>query len=232
MSAIFVDSNSSEFYNTYKLYREYINFTENYSYKKWMKLPDKYKAAALYCQFYNEITLAWYKVKTSWSIEEEGVECINQYLIKNVEKIKKDQKRFTPQYIYTVAYNCLYCLCIDESKNKERYYKEVSQDFSVSDDESMCWFDILGDNFDFEQEEDKENIRDFFNSLDEDIQIYLDYILGNITDCQVCRKLKKLGIIDGNTKDEVYRHSVLKSFEIDSSNKIKHEINIYFNLRV
>lgn len=231
MPSIFVDSASSEFYNTYKLYREYIGFDDSYSYKKWLKLPDKYKAAALYCQFYNEITLAWHKVKTSWSIEEEGIECINQYLLKNVEKIKKDKKRYTPQYIYTVAYNCFYCLCIDNSKNKERYNNETCEEFSANNDD-VSWFDFIGEYNDFEDVREKEELINFINSLDEDLQIYIDYILGNITDCQVCRKLKKLGLISGNTKDSSYRKFVMNEFEKYAPAKIKNCIIIKFEQQI
>lgn len=190
MKTIYIDSNSA-FYSTYKLYRDYIGYTKALTHKQWNKLPDNFKAAALYVQFYNEITLAWYKVKTMWSIEEEGVEVINQYLIKNVPKIEVDKKRFTPQYIYKVSYNCLYCLCIDPSKNKDRYYNEVSDVFSC-DDEDVSWFDLIGNEIDFDDDIFEEFVRDYINTLDEAFQVYIDYVLGSVNLFQTYRKVKKM----------------------------------------
>ncbi len=189
MTAIYVDSNS-EFYNTYKLYREYIGYTEPYSYRAWMKLPENFKAAALYVQFYNEITLAWYKVKTNWSIEEEGVETINQYLIKNVSKIKGDKKRFKPAYIYKVAYNCLYCLCIDPSKNKDRFLKETSAD-SIDFEGEMSWYDFIGVDEDAPHIIESSMLKDYFQNCDNSIQIFIEYVLGECTEYQTYCKIKK-----------------------------------------
>lgn len=228
MSVVFANSNS-EFYNTYLLYREYIGYKNELSYKRWMRLPDRFKAAALYVQFYDQITLAWYKVKTRWSIEEEGVEVINQYLIKNVDKIKADKTRFTPAYMYRVAWNCLYCLCIDPSKNKERYYKETSESFSVSDDEDLSWFDIVGENEDFDDLLEDSEISEFFNSVDEDLQCYIAYVLGELTDVQIVQKLKRLKFIDGNTKDPEYRKHIIEKLKEECPIRLRAEINLYFH---
>lgn len=227
MPKVFVNSNS-EFYNTYKLYREYIGFKDDYTYRQWLRLPDKFKAAALYVQFYNEITLAWYKVKTDWSFEEEGVECINQYLIKNVEKIKKDKKRFTPQYIYKVAYNCLYCVCIDPSKNKDRYYSETSETFETGDD-SLSWFDFIGETESYDDEFDVKSIQDFIESLDDDLQIYIQHFLHEISDIQTLRQLKKFGYISGSTRDKDYGQKVLEMFDEYGKNKLKLLIELNLN---
>ena len=207
MSTIFVTSNS-EFYNTYKLYREYIGYKHDYSYRQWLRLPERFKAAALYVQFYNEITLAWYKVKTEWSFEEEGVECINQYLLKNVEKIIADKKRFTPQYIYKVAYNCLYCLCIDPTKNKMRYQSETPSSFNVGDDE-LDWFDYLGEVFDFEEQSIQQSLRNFFDSLDTNLDLYVQYKLGELTEYKLCCKLKAGNYITCNVRDAQSRKQVI-----------------------
>ena len=219
MSTAFVTSNS-EFYNTYKLYRNYIGYSREFDYESWLNLPQKFKAAALYVQFYNEITLAWYKVKTQWSIEEEGVECVNQYLMKNVEKIEKDRKRFTPQYVYTVAYNCLYCLCIDPSKNKDRYYCETPNTFSNGDDE-LDWFDMIGEEVDCEEELNLSYLQNLFEDLDFELQMCVHHLLGELTDYEICRKLKKHGSITGNIKDVEYRSYVLNYLDIWGKAKLR-----------
>ena len=219
---------NSEFYNTYLLYREYIGYKKAFSYKRWMRLPKRFKAAALYVQFYDQITLAWYKVKTKWSIEEEGVETINQYLIKNVKKIEDDPKRFTPAYIYKVAWNCLYCLCIDPTKNKERYYNETPDSFSVSNDDELSWFDIVGQHDDFDKILRDEELSEFFNSVDEELQCYIAYALGELTDTQIVQKLKRLGVIDGNTRDPEYRERIIDDMKMTYPMKLRTEISLYF----
>ena len=227
MSVVFANSNS-EFYNTYLLYREYIGYKEELSYRKWMRLPDRFKAAALYVQFYDQITLAWYKVKTNWSIEEEGVETVNQYLLKNVKKIEEDSKRFTPAYIYKVAWNCLYCLCIDPTKNKERYYNETPESFASSSDDECSWFDFIGEEADFDDIRENAEIADFFNSVDDALQCYIAYVLGELTDVQIVQKLKRLGVIDGNTRDPEYRKLVIEDMQETYPVRLKTEIELYF----
>lgn len=80
------------------------------TYWEWMLIPDDLKAAALYAQFYNSITLAWSKTQRSFIEEEVAVSTFMQYLIKNVEIIKQNRKRFTPNYLYKVAFNAFYPL--------------------------------------------------------------------------------------------------------------------------
>lgn len=225
MSGVY-SSPTSEFYKTYLLYREYIGYKKELSYSRWRRLPERFKAAALFVQFYEQITLAWYKCKTDWSIEEEGVETINQYLLKNVRKIEEDPKRFRPAYIYTVAWNCLYCLCIDPTKNKDRYYNETSESFAVNSDDEISWFDLLGEYENIEENKQQQDLRDFFDSLDEGLQCYIAYVLGELTEVQIVRKLKHLGVIDGNTKDREYRQLVLDDLDKSARIKLKAQIEV------
>ena len=128
-------TSSNQFKETYNLFRGYINYTEEYSYDEWLNSPEEHKVAILYCQFYKEITLAWNKVVSVYSQDTDGVDEVVQYLMKNVDKIKNDSKRFRPQYIYTVAYNCLYCLCRDLNKKKKIYENECSNIVQHNDEE-------------------------------------------------------------------------------------------------
>lgn len=200
MSQVFINSNS-EFYKTLCLYRNYIGYKKPYSYNQWMRLPDNQKAAALYCQFYDQITLAWYKVYTKWSLESEGVSYLVRHLVKNVDKIKNDKKRFKPQYMYKVAWNCLYCVCIDPSKNKDRYYQETSENFYDGETE-RSWFDCIGEDVDFEVASGESLIRTIFSEVNESCEIFIKYILGEINQRRAFLDWKKLGLVDGNSLDK------------------------------
>lgn len=135
-------TSSNQFKETYNLFRGYINYSEEYTYEQWINSPEDHKVAILYCQFYKEITLAWNKVVSVYSQQSDGVDEVIQYLIKNVDKIKQDEKRFRPQYIYTVAYNCLYCLCRDLNKKKKIYENECSN-IIVHNDEELDLFETV-----------------------------------------------------------------------------------------
>lgn len=80
------------------------------TYWEWMLISDDLKAAALYVQFYDTLTLAWIKTQKPFIDEEVAVSTLMQYLIKNVEIIKQNRNRFTPNYLYKVAFNAFYPL--------------------------------------------------------------------------------------------------------------------------
>ena len=133
------------FTDTKKMFAEYLNYKGPLSFEEWMKLNKDQKVAALFVQFYSEITLAWTKVNQFDFIEgEDGVSTMNQYLEKNIARIESDPKRFTPAYIYRVAYNCLYCICHDRKCDKDRYENETSA-VIVKDGEEFNLFDTVAD---------------------------------------------------------------------------------------
>lgn len=103
----------SAFYATYKMFRNYLGYDGPLSYELWLALPEDHKAAGLFVQFYDTISLAWYRLKTPAAIEEDCVSEVIKYLIKNVSKIENDAKRYSPKYIYRVVYNCIYCKSVD-----------------------------------------------------------------------------------------------------------------------
>lgn len=134
------------FHATRNLFRNYLGYTGPLSYDEWMDVDDEDKAAVLYVQFYSQIVLAWNKVKSFYTIEEDGVETILQYLMKNVPIIMNDPKRFTARYIYRVASNCLYCICHDIKRDRDRWELEVSNIQSSGDSEdTFDLFDTLVD---------------------------------------------------------------------------------------
>jgi len=132
-----------EFYTTRNLFRDFTNYQGPLSYEEWLALPEEHKAAVLYLQYFEQITLAWTKLKSVYSLESDGVSEVLQYLNKNVVKISEDAKRFTPAYIYKVSYNCLYCLCRDANRHKRAYENEMSNIVSYGEDE-LDLFDTIG----------------------------------------------------------------------------------------
>lgn len=170
---------SNEFYATRSLFRSYIDFERPLSYEEWMSVPDDDKAAVLYVQFFDQITLAWYKLKSVYSNEADGVAEVLQYLSKNVDKIKSDKKRFTPAYIYKVCYNCLYCLCRDPNRYKKAYENECSNIVSSGEDELDLFDTVVGDS-DMYEELNKVSAREYFWELIEDMDVDTKYIVAKL----------------------------------------------------
>ena len=135
----------NQFYQARVRFREFSGYTSPLSYDEWMSAPDACKAAILYVQFYDQITLAWMKTKSVYSDINDGVSEVLQYLNKNVEKIKNDGKRFTPNYIYKISYNCLYCLCRDPNRYRRAYDNECSNVVSYGEDELNLFDTIVED---------------------------------------------------------------------------------------
>lgn len=133
------------FYATKAMFRDYLNYTKPLSYDEWMHVSDDDKAAVLYVQFFDQIVLAWYKVKSFYTPDEDGVSTMLQYLIKNVPVIAENPSRFTPSYIYRVASNCLYCICHDIKRDRERFDNETSNIQQTGVDGIVDLFDTVCD---------------------------------------------------------------------------------------
>jgi len=152
---------SNDFYTTKKLFSEYLGYVKPLSFSEWMALPSDKKAAVLYVQFFDQVSLAWYKTQSSYSVAADGVAETLQYLQKNVSKIEADEKRFTPGYIYRVCYNCLFCLCRDPNRYKAAYENECSNIIGYGEDE-LDLFDTVSDDNDRYEQYEKESIRERF----------------------------------------------------------------------
>lgn len=115
------------------------------SYDDWMKLPDSYKSAALYLRFYDQITLAWEKTKSLYTPTSDGVSILLQYLEKNVRLIAADEKRYSPRYIYKIAFNALYCECHDRVSTARAFKHEVSEQSMLknSEGDAISYFDVF-----------------------------------------------------------------------------------------
>lgn len=165
------------FYETRNLYRTYTGYTEPLSFEEWAKRPQGEKAALLFVQFFDQITLAWEKANAFDFIEgEEGVSIVLQYLEKQVAQdqyykkddpkkkasaefrkknpdkfftttrriIEEDPRKFTPAYIYRVAYNCMYCICHDLKSVQDRWDNETSA-ITIYDGKELSVFDQIAD---------------------------------------------------------------------------------------
>lgn len=166
------------FYETRNLFKNYIQYTKPLSYVQWLALNDDHKAAALYVQFFNEILLAWNKAKSYDGDDDEAVETVLQYLIKNTEIIKKNPDRFKASYIYRVAYNCLYCICHDRKCDKERREFEISAIQCDSQGDEFNLLDsFIRDSDSVEYEIDKHLFWAIIEDLDVDSKTLVDNII-------------------------------------------------------
>lgn len=60
--------------------------------------------------------------------------------------IEEHPDKFSPAYIYTVAYNCLYCICHDRKCDKDRLENETFGIVKSSDGTELDIFDFTADN--------------------------------------------------------------------------------------
>ncbi|MCM1226147.1 MAG: hypothetical protein NC320_01820 [Clostridium sp.] len=133
----------NQFNDTLNLFKSGLTDSAYSTYWEWMLIPDNLKAAALYVNFYDEITLAWSKTRKPFVEEETAVSTLMQYIIKNVEIIKDNRKRFTPNYLYKVAFNAFYPLGrikrdIDIWENRRSMYRSV--EFEDVDDPDNTYY--------------------------------------------------------------------------------------------
>lgn len=155
------------------------------SYDDWMKTSDDLKAAVLFVQFYNQITLAWFKVCNEFCDDSDGVETILQYLCKNVEIIKNNPDRFNASYIYTVAYNCLASICIKGDRNKKIRELECVASNIPGYDEDHDVFDTVAsvDCYVSSEKDSQSNlVWDLIESKDRDTAVVVAELIGDSMD--------------------------------------------------
>ena len=185
-------NNFAETRNLFTLYTQYV---EPLTFDQWNDLPEDRKSAVLFVQFYDEITLAWYKLsfKAPWVPDEDGVSCVCQYLEKNVKKIEDDPKRFTSAYIYQVAYNCIYCITIDPPKPRERAQKEVNHIAAGSDGTEYDLYDTAS-TLSAEEELELKIYKNMFWKVIEDsgleTQKVVNYLLNDMNLTKVSKRSK------------------------------------------
>lgn len=183
----------NSFYATKEMFNNYINYSKPLAFHEWDMLPEDEKAAVLFLQFFDQITLAWEKLKSVYSLEEDGVSEVLQYLQKNVAKIHNEPKRFTPAYIYTVSYNCLYCLCRDANKYKRAYENETSN-IQVAGEDEIDIFDLYAEDIDMLEEvevKNSESARSEFWAMVEDLDVETQKVIAKLMEDPTCLTIKK-----------------------------------------
>lgn len=157
------------------------DYSKPLSYESWnTKIPEDLKTAVLFVQFYDQITLAWYKTKSFFVVEEDAVSTILQYLMKNVPIIEKDSKRFKPSYIYKVAYNCLYCISHDIKRDIQRWENEVSNLVTCGED-TVDLFDTVADKDPIEEVLRKKEFWSIIENTDMKTQKVINHLLNGET---------------------------------------------------
>ena len=69
---------SNQFLVTRNIIRDVVSIEKSLSYESWLAIADEYKAAALYLIFFDQIMLAWYRLRTPAAIEDE---CVSEVLL-------------------------------------------------------------------------------------------------------------------------------------------------------
>lgn len=126
-----------QFQSTFELFEPAVKATQlNLNkYEGWIHLPDDLKVAGLYVHFFTEIKKAWAKSARPYIEEELAVSTLIQYLMKNVDLIKWQRKRYCEAYIYSVAFNALFPLTIVQSYH-DWYYGVMSTPFYEYDEDA------------------------------------------------------------------------------------------------
>lgn len=173
-----LQSKISPFHKTKKLFNDYLKIDEPLTYEAWMQLDPCDKVAALYVNFFDTITLAYWKVASPYSPEEDNVSIALQYLQKNVSIIEKDSKRYTERYIYRVMYNCLNCESLYVVRNINKYNYETSDIYYDNNGMETSVYDTFqGKNLTTEEEFDKEEFWECISRLGEDAVILVDCLI-------------------------------------------------------
>lgn len=163
---------------TYNSFKSFIGYSKPLSFDEWSALSDDSKAAALYVQFYDQISLAWYKTRSFYTPEEDGVSTCLQYLMKNVPVIAENPARFTASYVYRVAYNCMYCICHDIKKDRERFELECSNIVVSETGDELDLFDTIATDDDILIDKTKEKFWATIESIGDDALAVVSKLLG------------------------------------------------------
>ena len=157
-----MSANNYQFTQTRDMFLEYLSgYPKNPTFEEWNSADAEDKAALLYVKFYPEITLAWYNAITFRGItfvdQDDGVSIVLQYLMKNVDKISASPNKYSSDYIYRVAYNCIGCLPRSVS-GKVRAEIEISNEYIDGDILVNLWDLVPSEDDDLETQQTKEVI--------------------------------------------------------------------------
>lgn len=174
---------TNQFYETKTMFENYTGCTANVRlpYEEWLRLhtpgddSNSKAAAALFVMFFDEITLAWEKAKADFIQDEDGIECVLQYLQKNVDVIRKNRSRYTPNYIYRVAYNCMDCLRYVE---REQFRSKLTSSNVVpKDGEELDLYDMSPDSIDYDLELTRKEFWETIEGMDDQTAKVINHLL-------------------------------------------------------
>ena len=136
-------ANNTQFYLTKKLYAEALtDVTFPISYDEWIALPEDYKVAALYVNFYPQITMAWLYCNKKGPAPITTEDAISAVVTKFVTVMSSvDIKKYKASWIYTVAKNAIY----DEikPKNVQYHYNMVCSNYVYGDESNEVEMDLF-----------------------------------------------------------------------------------------
>ena len=183
----------NQFKESLNRFKSALTRLEYNTYWEWMLIPDELKAAALYVQFYDTITLAWSKTRKPFIEEDIAVSTVLQYLVKNVDIIKKNRSRFTSNYIYKVTFNALYPLGRIQ-RDIDFFYNEHASTAEMLHNKNCDWADELDpDNVfytesvfiekmittdSYSEDSSVEEIWEIIESCDDDTKRVIEFLVG------------------------------------------------------
>lgn len=138
---------SAEFTKVRNNFMEATDCSYPLSYEEWMALPEDKKVAALFVNFFDTITLAWYKAQAEYIEENDGISLLMQYLLKNIPILKDDPKKYTEKYIYSVSWNSMASLRRVKSA-QDRYNLTTSQYATSDNGDEYDLFNTIADESD------------------------------------------------------------------------------------
>ena len=138
--------NYSPFISTKQMFVEYLTgYSFPISFETWLASDEEEKAALLFVNFYDQIVLAFSRSNAAYVLSEDAVSTILMVLTKNatiLQTVENGEKRFTPNYFYTVAWGAFYSL-VRSIANKSRDEHEICNEIENSDsDVSINLFDF------------------------------------------------------------------------------------------
>ena len=192
-----------EFTKTRNNFKEATNCDYPLSYEEWMALPEDKKVAALFVNFFDTITLAWYKAQAEYIEENDGISVLMQYLLKNIPVIKGNAKKYNEKYIYTISWNSMASLRRVKAA-QDRFNLTASQ-YGVNDaGDEFDLFSTLPDGADITEHDEVQaavkGIMDIYLRADDATKEVISHIV-NGTKIGKRTQKKEAGIIEALKKE-------------------------------
>lgn len=183
-----------QFKETFNRFQSFVNYTSPISYQEWSSLRDRdSKVAVLYCQFFDQITLAWYKAKADFVPDEDGVSCVLQYLTKNVPILEQDENKFTQAYIYRISYNCMDCLRFVQRDINRSKTETTNVVFHDGEELDLCDL-VPHKDMSYEEKLDQEQFWAIIKDMGLETEKVVNYLLNGESLRRVSKRSKSYGV--------------------------------------